>query len=158
MPRKKKTKPLESGRPLIKIDWNLVDQLIEADCSGVEIAACFDIHYDTFYDRFKELYGIPFSEARPRKEPQGKAMIKLTQYKLAKQGNIQMLTLLGKERCGQGKPTDSTASTSLESFGEDTKPTWLPEEIPSTSQYSTEKMEIEQSLLDQKQGRKKGKV
>jgi hypothetical protein len=56
MPRGKKR-----TRPLKKIDWKVVDHLLEAGCYGTEIAANFGMHEDTFYQRVEDEKGMEFT-------------------------------------------------------------------------------------------------
>ena len=91
------------GRDPHPIDWDRVELLIKAGCSGVEIAGMLGCIPETFYERYNKQYNSPFSAARASKEPAGGGMIRLRQFQSAMQGNTRMLELLGKERLGQGK-------------------------------------------------------
>jgi hypothetical protein len=103
MPRRKDPNPKPAHRPLIPIDWQFVDKMIKAQCSGVEIAGALNVCIDTFYDRFKVEKGVCFSEARPPIQEGGKGMLRLRQYTSAMQGNTSMLKTLGEEYLGQGR-------------------------------------------------------
>lgn len=90
------------ARPKKDINWDIVEKKMEAGCSAREIASgVCDI--DTFYDRFKEHFGKSFSDYSDDYYSAGDGNIKFTQYMKALSGNTNMLTLLGKERLGQGK-------------------------------------------------------
>lgn len=91
------------ARPKKEINWEIVEKRAEAGCSGVEIAATLRIQDDTFYIRFKEKYGKSFQDYQGSLHSAGDSNIKFTQYMKALAGNIPMLTLLGRERLGQGK-------------------------------------------------------
>jgi hypothetical protein len=91
------------GRHKIDIDWNLVEKRMEAGCTAGEIAACLRVSPDTFSDRFKDKYGVYFSDKSREFYSMGDANIRSVQYAKAMNGNIQMLFFLGKERLGQGK-------------------------------------------------------
>lgn len=99
-----------SQRPEAEIDWNKVDMMILAGCSGSEIAGAMPkpIHPDTFYRRFEKEYGMGFSEYSPERKEGGKGNVRLKQYISALQGNTQMLKTLGEEWLGQGKRDNST--------------------------------------------------
>ena len=98
----------EAGRPPKPIDWELVDQLLEAGCDGVEVAAEFDMHPQTFYDRVRKEYGMIFTEYAGTKHSKGKGALRLEQHKKAfnykTKGSTQMLIWLGKVRLGQREP------------------------------------------------------
>jgi len=85
------------------INWEIVEKKMEAGCSAREIASSFHICMDTFYDRFKEEYGRGFSDISDEAYSAGDGNLRFTQYMKALSGNINMLTLLGRERLGQGK-------------------------------------------------------
>ncbi len=96
------------GRPKKEIDWKIVEKKIEAGCSAKEIAGSM-CNIDTFYDRFKEEYGKSFSDYSDDFYYEGDGNIRFTQYMKALSGNINMLTLLGRERLGQGKEQEKNS-------------------------------------------------
>lgn len=89
------------SRPQKKIDWEKVDQLLLAGCHGTEIAPHFDMHYETFYDRVKEKYGMGFTEYSALKKQQGDSILRAKQFELALKKDKTMLIWLGKQRLGQ---------------------------------------------------------
>lgn len=90
------------GRPKKEINWDIVEKKMEAGCSAREI--CGGVcEINTFYDRFKERYGKGFADFADDYYSIGEGNIKFTQYMKAISGNIQMLSLLGRERLNQGK-------------------------------------------------------
>jgi AraC-like DNA-binding protein len=91
------------ARPKKEINWEIVEKRMEAGCSGIEIAATLRIEENTFYWRFKEQYGKSFQDYKGNLHSAGDSNIKFTQYMKALSGNVPMLTLLGRERLGQGK-------------------------------------------------------
>lgn len=105
-----------AGRPEAKIDWKLVDQMLQAGCDGVEIAGHFGIHPNTLYLRCEEEYKINFSEHSQEKKRSGKAILRLGQYKkaLSGKGDSQMLKWLGIHILGQKE-------TSMDEIQEATK-------------------------------------
>lgn len=98
----------EAGRPHIPIDWELLDQLLEAGCDGVEVAAEFNIHPHTLYDKVRAKYGMLFTDYSATKHSKGKGALRLEQHKKAfnykTKGSTQMLIWLGKVRLGQREP------------------------------------------------------
>jgi predicted DNA binding protein len=84
------------------IDWERVDEMLEAGCYGTEIAAYFGIHPETFYDRVAKAHNIAFSEYAARKKSKGDTAIKEAQFKKAiKKLDNTMLIWLGKNRLNQ---------------------------------------------------------
>lgn len=100
------------GRPQKIIDWSIVEKLLEAGCSGAQIAPHFNIIPDTLYTRALDHYGVPFSVIQGELCSKGDSHIKLTQYLKAigesTAGDNTMLVWLGKQRLKQREnPTES---------------------------------------------------
>lgn len=93
------------GRPQVPIDWERVDELLEAGCIGTEVAAVFGLHYETFYDRVYQHYKIGFTEYASAKRAKGESAIREAQFNKAlgktKKGDNAMLIWLGKQRLNQ---------------------------------------------------------
>ena len=89
------------ARPKKEINWDIVEKKMEAGCSAKEICGS-TLDTDTFYRRFKEEYGKSFGDYSAEFYSVGNGNLKFTQYMKALSGNTNMLTLLGKERLGQG--------------------------------------------------------
>ena len=89
------------SRPAKHIDWSLVDKLLQAHCPGTEIAASFDMHPNTFYDRVEKEFGISFTEYSTQKKKKGKNNLRLSQFKNALEGNSTLQIWLGKNWLGQ---------------------------------------------------------
>lgn len=90
-----------AGRPEKLIDWELVDQLLMADCMGVEIAPHFDMSVYTFYDRIRSEFGMNLTEYSFIRKSQGDACLRKKQYDKALEGDTSMLIWLGKNRLKQ---------------------------------------------------------
>lgn len=107
-PKKKTTKRKSAGRPVIEIDWKVVNNLLQADCSGVEVAAYIGVHHDTLYDRVREEFGIIFSEYSAKFKAKGDSLLRVKQLESALQDkNTTMLVWLGKQRLGQKDKTET---------------------------------------------------
>jgi hypothetical protein len=90
------------ARPSIEINWNVVDEFLEAGCTGVEIASHYGIAPDTFYERIRDEYGIGFAHVQASKRATGDAKIKTAQFrKAANDSDNTMLIWLGKTRLKQ---------------------------------------------------------
>lgn len=90
-----------AGRPKVSIDWNQVNSLLEAGCLTTEIAAYFNIHRDTLYDRCLKDNDCDFPTYSTKKKERGESLLRVSQYKNAMSGNTTMQIWLGKQRLGQ---------------------------------------------------------
>lgn len=89
------------SRPKLQIDWKKVDHMLEAHCTGTQVAAHLGIYCETLYERVKKEYGCGFSEYSRQKKEKGNSSIKVTQYQQALKGDKGMLIWLGKNWLGQ---------------------------------------------------------
>jgi len=85
------------GRKQKPIDWELVDRLLESQCTGKEIAGHFNMHEQTFYDRVKEHTGTTFTLYASTQLSKGLSLLRAAQFKKAMAGNPQMQVWLGKQ-------------------------------------------------------------
>lgn len=96
------------GRPFKEINWEVVEKLVECDCSGVEIASKFRITSDTFYRRFQTEYGISFQSYRGESKEAGaadlKAMLHAKALNNKAPGNTTILMFLCRCRLGMREP------------------------------------------------------
>lgn len=88
------------------IDWNKVDQLLEAGCKGTEIAAYFGVHEDTLYTRCQNEKGSRFSAYSQEKRSKGDSILRAKQFENAMKGNTTMQIWLGKQRLDQRDSKD----------------------------------------------------
>lgn len=107
------------SRPEKHIDWVMVDKFLEGGCLGTEIAAHFDMHPNTFYDRVSQKFGIGFTEYSTEKKKKGESILRMTQYLKAigetKKGDNTLLIWLGKQRLDQKEnATDPVISADLD--------------------------------------------
>ena len=88
------------SRPEKPIDWDLVDQMLNAGCMGTGIAEHFNIHPQTFYNRVQDKYGFGFTDYSYLKKQQGQELLKHKQFCKAmgycSDGDNTMLVWLGK--------------------------------------------------------------
>jgi len=89
------------ARPKADIDWKRVDELLEADCEGTEIAAVLGLVPNTLYRRCEEDHKISFSKYLQEKKASGNSMLKEKQFEKALSGDSGMLVWLGKNRLNQ---------------------------------------------------------
>ena len=99
------------ARPEKPIDWDLVDRLLEAGCLGTEIAANFDMHPNTFYNKVLEEQKVGFTKYSAQKKGKGDSLLRAVQYETAiKDKDRSMLIWLGKQRLGQKEPEKTSDS------------------------------------------------
>lgn len=124
VPKTPKTQIQNGGRKHKEVDWAVVDQMLEAGCTGIEIAPIFGIHYETLYDRALRDKGVMWTEYTQQMSSKGEGNIKLTQYLKATgqctKGDTTLLVWLGKNRLKQREnPTELTVSNeTVQSFKE----------------------------------------
>jgi len=95
-------------RPEKPINWEVVENLLISGCLGTEIAAQFDMHPNTFYEKVEKQYNLSFTEYSSEKRCKGNALIRAKQFeKAVKKGDNTQLIWLGKNRLGQ-KETQET--------------------------------------------------
>jgi hypothetical protein len=97
------------SRPEKPIDWKVVDQLLMAGCLGTEIAANFDMHPDTFYNRVEQQYGMGFTAYCSEKRSKGDSLLRAKQFEKALEKDNTMLIWLGKQRLQQKEPESRDA-------------------------------------------------
>ena len=90
-----------SGRTEKEIDWELASELLRANCTGVQVAARFNMHHQTFYDRVQKEFGVGFTEFANKKKEEGNTFLHQAQYELAREKDKTMLVWLGKQRLSQ---------------------------------------------------------
>jgi len=105
-PRKNPVKKSTGCRKKI-IDWEYVKQMCEIGCSGMEIAACLGIHFETLYDRCEKEFEIGWSHFSQIYRQRGDVHLRKLQQQLADEKDRGMLIWLGKNRLKQkDKPDD----------------------------------------------------
>lgn len=117
--KKKKRGAATTGRPAADIDWDYLDELLEAWCDGTGIASIFGISEHTLYNAVREQYGVTFSEYKQQKRLSGNDMLRWKQHQMALEGETSMLVWLGKNRLDQTDKKQVTQDINLgSSFGD----------------------------------------
>ena len=108
-------KVTKMGRGRVDIDWDFVDQKLEAHCSAESIASRLGIDRTTLYKRCEQDRGLTFSTLAQLKRQDGDDDLRDTQHRVAMSGDKVMLVWLGKNRLGQSdkKEIAHTDATSL---------------------------------------------
>ena len=100
------------ARPKAEIDWAIVDEYLQAQCMGTEIADYLGIHPNTLYLACEERNNISFSEYSQQKKSAGKAVLRKKQWEMALNGDKTMAVWLGKQVLGQRDKIDNDVSVS----------------------------------------------
>jgi hypothetical protein len=118
MPRAPKSIKRPFHRPLLEIDWSLVDDYLETGCPGTKIADAIGVCADTLYDRCEREKGVSFSAYSQTKKNKGDALLFKAQFDKAigrtDLGDSSLLTHLGKTRLEQREAAIVTASPEQE--------------------------------------------
>lgn len=107
---KKKTTPRKKnpgGRPPKQIDYKMLNNLCQIQCTGEEIAHMLEIDYDTLNRKLKLETGKCFTEYYDEKRAGGKCSLRRRQFLAAQDGNTTMLIWLGKQYLGQSDKLES---------------------------------------------------
>lgn len=94
------------ARPPADINWSEVDKLLEAGCTGTEIAGYIGIHPETLYRRCEEDNKIGFTGYSAEKHAKGETLLRAKQFSEAMKGDRGMLIWLGKNRLKQSDKQD----------------------------------------------------
>jgi hypothetical protein len=103
MARKPPREKRPAHRPEKVIDWDVVDSYLEAQVSGVKIAAKLRICHDTLYRRCEDEKGVTFSVYSQSRKDSGQADLMKAQMELALEKDRGMLIHLGEHVLDQGK-------------------------------------------------------
>jgi hypothetical protein len=106
------------GRPRADINWDEVGELLEAGCSGREIAGYLGLEPHTIYDRCLQDNKMPFSTYSSQFYAKGEMILRAHQYAKAlgktKEGDNTLLIWLGKNRLKQKDMSDEELQTKLD--------------------------------------------
>ncbi len=105
------------GRPKKEIDYDILENLMQIQCTQSEICSVFNITDKTLLSKIKEHYGedMDFMELYKIHSEKGKTSLRRAQYKVALNGNTTMLIWLGKQYLGQKEP-DTKQEMSIENL------------------------------------------
>ena len=105
-PRRKydlEPQPKRRGPKFLPIDWDKVESLIIKGCSGIQIAAVFNVTPETLYERCQRDIGKFYSLYSHEKFQKGNASLHAKQFELALKGDKTLLIWLGKQRLQQSE-------------------------------------------------------
>lgn len=104
--------PCGAGRPRAEIDWKVVENALQAHCTGVEIAGFLGIHPDTLYKYIELKYGMNISQLSAQFNSKGKTLLKMSQFDEAvRKRDRGMLIWLGKQLLEQKDNKDLKLDT-----------------------------------------------
>ena len=109
---KKENPQNNGGRPRKVIDYTLLDNLCQIQCTGEEIASILDITYDHINETIMIDKGIGFVDYLKQKSDHGKASLRRRQWKLS-ETNPAMAIFLGKNLLGQADVTKIDNTTRI---------------------------------------------
>jgi len=96
-----KKKKGKGGRPKIVIPWDKVDKLLQAHCTGTQVAASLNINPETLYRACEREHKVGFVVYSGQKKESGVSLLKAIQFNTALKGSIPMQIFLGKNYAGQ---------------------------------------------------------
>ena len=110
------------ARPKATIEWAKVDRMMEAGCTGPEVAATLGVCPDTLYRACERDNKIGFADYSAIKRASGDRLLKVKQFEVAMTGDKTMLVWLGKQRLGQSEKSEVKADHNFS-----TLPPWMDE-------------------------------
>ena len=114
MPRAPKAIKRRAHRPLLEIDWTLVDNYLKKGCPGSKIADAIGVSANTLYERCEQEKGVSFSQYSQQKRTNGDALLHSAQFDKALEGDTSLLIFLGKVRLEQREVAPVTATPEQE--------------------------------------------
>jgi len=103
---------MAQGRKRSVINWRKVDKLLEAGCSGVEIAAALGVDDKTLFRACERDKKVLFGAYSQQKRASGDSILRVAQFENAKAGNTTMQIWLGKQRLNQSDKSQSEQDNS----------------------------------------------
>jgi hypothetical protein len=100
----------KGGRPVIKLDWELVDGLCKLQCTIEEIASLAKCSVDTLDRAARREHKMGFAEYYRQKALGGLVSLRRAQFKSALGGNVTAQIWLGKQLLGQREQRDAPPS------------------------------------------------
>jgi len=98
----------------VKIDWQRVNKLLQAQCSGSTIASILGIHENTLYDRCKTDQSMEFMAYSAKKKSEGKELLKEKMYDMAMAGDKILLIWLSKQYLGMSESLEKLSDEACE--------------------------------------------
>lgn len=92
------------GRPRKEIDFKLVENMCQIQCTKSEIASVLQVSEDTIEKRIAEQYNCNFTEYYKRHSEGGKASLRRSMFKSAHKGNVTAQIWLSKQHLGMRDP------------------------------------------------------
>ena len=109
------------GRKAYKPKWAKIDKLLEAGCTGVEIAASEGVDKQTLYRACKRDNKVDFDTYKQQKRSSGDTLLRMAQFKSAMSGDKTMLIWLGKNRLKQSDKSEVSSTVNMTSTIEDVR-------------------------------------
>lgn len=135
---------MPAGRPEINLDWNQIDHLLAAGCTGKDVAGRLGIHEHTLYNQVKSKFGLNFSDYCASRYSKGDSLIKEVRFNKAIKGNVQLLLYLSEVRLKEKK--DDPSNISVEDLEKYQKIMSMLEEMQS---HSSERKIDDNSIINE---------
>lgn len=94
----------KGGRPFKDVDWRMVEELCQLQCTKPEIVGVLGFSEDTLERAIKREYGIGYAEYYAQNSAGGKVSLRRRQRRLADEGNAALCIWLGKQWLNQKEP------------------------------------------------------
>lgn len=92
----------ETGRPPFRIDWDVVDKLLQVHCTGTECASNLGVHAQTLYHACEREKGMGFTDYALKMREKGNTILRAAQAnKALVDKDNTLLIWLGKVWLGQ---------------------------------------------------------
>jgi IS30 family transposase len=91
------------GRQKVDVNWKKVDYLLNAHCSGRQIAAYLGMHQDTLYRHCVKEKKMTWDDYAREKKSAGKAMLKVKMFETSMSGDVAMMKWQAKQLLGQSE-------------------------------------------------------
>jgi len=102
------------SRPKAEIDFDKVDEYLQAQCSGTSIAGILGICPETLYSAVEEKYNLGFSAYSAQKKSEGREVLRKTMWDKAIEGNVVMQIWLSKQYLGFSESLDKLTDEMVE--------------------------------------------
>ena len=102
------------ARPKTEIDFKLVDEYLQAQCSGAAIAGLLGICPETLYSAIEEKYKLGFSVYSAQKKAEGKEILRKSLWDMAMKGNVPIAIWLSKQYLGMSESLEKLSDEALE--------------------------------------------
>ena len=102
-----------AGRKQIEVNWENINEMLEAGCTGTEVAGHLGISAMTLYRACKRDNKVNFEVYSKQKKESGNTLLRQAQFNQALDGNTTMLVWLGKNRLNQADKQEINSTVDM---------------------------------------------